>query len=395
MAQDLEAGLDARLDDVLEEHHPQQLLVGADQQRGAALASYAVHRLENGLGHRLAIEGEVAQHGIHRPLAILMTVAIQPAQPGLGAEGDDDVALQLARSGVALASQGQDGFALRRVVTQRGQHGGLGQQGRIDTGGRDQFIRHPVAEGDGAGLVQQQGAHVAGGLHRPARLGDHVELHQPVHAGDADGGEQTADGGRDQGDEQRQQVEPGHLGAVVVEEPGQGGHHQQEDQGQSHQQGVQRHLVGGLLALGPFHQRNHPIQGAFARIVADAHPDLVGDDGGVAGHAAAIGARLADDGGGLPRDGGLVDRGDAGDHFAVGGDHLAAAHQHQIALAQVGGWHPLPLVILRMGDPARPELAHARLQAVGPRLAAPLGQGLGEVGKPEGEPEPGGQLPGQ
>ena len=179
-----------------------------------------------------------------------MAVAIQPAQPGLGAEGDEDVALQLARSGVALARQGQDGFALRRVVTERGQHGGLGQQGG-STPGPDQLVRHPVAEGDGAGLVQQQGAHVAGGLHRPARLGDHVELHQPVHAGDADGGEQTADGGRDQGDEQRQQIESGHLGAVVVEEPGQGGHHQQEDQGQPHQQGIQRHLVGVFCRLAP------------------------------------------------------------------------------------------------------------------------------------------------
>lgn len=214
-------------------------------------------------------------------------------------------------------------------------------------------------------------------------------------AGDADGGEQAADGGRDQGDEQRQQIEPGHLGAVVVEEPGQGGHHQQEDQGQPYQQGVQRHLVGGLLPLGPFHQGNHAIQRAFARVVADVHPDLVGNDGGVAGHAAAVGARLADDGGGFAGDGRLVDRGDAGDHFAVGRDHLAAAHQHQIAFEQAGGRYPLALVILRAGDPTSLELAHAGLQTVGPRLAAPLGQGLGEVGKPEGEPEPGGQLPGQ
>ena len=40
----------------------------------------------------------------------------------------------------------------------------------------------PVAEGDGAGLVQQQRVDVAGRLDRPAGHGQHVVLHQPVHA---------------------------------------------------------------------------------------------------------------------------------------------------------------------------------------------------------------------
>ncbi|MNQ95039.1 hypothetical protein D3C85_1105800 [compost metagenome] len=165
VTQDLEAGLDAWLDDVLEVHHPQQLLVGADQQRGTALTGDVVDRLQDKLGHSLAIEGEVVEHRIHGPLAILMTVAIQTAQPGLGAEGDHLVALELARLGHALAGQGQDGLALGGVVAEGGQHGGLGQQGGIDPGGRDQLVGHAVAEGDGACLVQQQGAHVTGGLH--------------------------------------------------------------------------------------------------------------------------------------------------------------------------------------------------------------------------------------
>src|SRR3546814_8608075 len=44
---------------------------------------------------------------------------------------------------------------------------------------------------------------VAGGLDGAARLGDHVVADQAVHAGDADGGQKPADGGGNQGDQQR------------------------------------------------------------------------------------------------------------------------------------------------------------------------------------------------
>jgi hypothetical protein len=45
--------------------------------------------------------------------------------------------------------------------------------------------------------------HVAGRLHGTAAHRQHVALHQPVHAGDADRRQQPADGGGDQADEQR------------------------------------------------------------------------------------------------------------------------------------------------------------------------------------------------
>ena len=63
----------------------------------------------------------------------------------------------------------------------------------------------PVAERDGAGLVEQQRVDVAGRLHGAAGHGEHVVPHQAVHAGDADGREQPADGGRDEADEQGDQ----------------------------------------------------------------------------------------------------------------------------------------------------------------------------------------------
>ncbi len=70
-------------------------------------------------------------------------------------------------------------------------------------GDREELGRHAVAERDGAGLVEQQHVDVAGRLDGAAAHREHVLAQQPVHAGDADGREQAADGGRDEADEQR------------------------------------------------------------------------------------------------------------------------------------------------------------------------------------------------
>ena len=72
-----------------------------------------------------------------------------------------------------------------------------------------------VAHGDGAGLVQQQRVHVAGHLDRLAALGDDVGPQRPVHAGDADGRQQGADGRRDQADQQGHQRR--HVGAQALD----------------------------------------------------------------------------------------------------------------------------------------------------------------------------------
>ena len=85
---------------------------------------------------------------------------------------------------------------------------------RVATDG-EEVRRHPVAQGDGARLVQQQRLHVAGRLHGPAAHGEHVALDQAVHAGDADGREQGADGGRDQADQQGDQDDHRDRGAGV------------------------------------------------------------------------------------------------------------------------------------------------------------------------------------
>ena len=62
--------------------------------------------------------------------------------------------------------------------------------------------RPAVAVRDRAGLVEQQRRDVARRLDRAARHREHVALHEPVHAGDADRREERADRRRDEADEQ-------------------------------------------------------------------------------------------------------------------------------------------------------------------------------------------------
>jgi hypothetical protein len=124
---------------------------------------------------------------------------------GEGHEGRVQLIHVAAADAVLLLGEHDDGAALRRFVGQRGELRRIGEILLVDAADRPERSRLAVAEGDGAGLVEQQRVDVAGGLHGAAGQGQHVEAHQAVHAGDADGRQQRADGGRDQRHEQRHQ----------------------------------------------------------------------------------------------------------------------------------------------------------------------------------------------
>ena len=136
-----------------------------------------------------------------------------PGHPCRGGEFDPVRVGELTgRAGpqaVLLLGEHDDRAALRRFVGEAGQLRGIGQRIGGDARQRDEVGGLPVAQRDGAGLVEQQRVHVAGGLHRTARHGQHVALHQPVHAGDADGRQQRADRRRDQADQQRDHHDAG------------------------------------------------------------------------------------------------------------------------------------------------------------------------------------------
>ncbi len=247
---------------------------------------------------------------------------------------------------VLLLGEHDDRAAFGRFVGEAGQLCGVGQRFGCDAGQRHEGRGLPVAQRDGAGLVEQQGVDVAGGLHRAARHGEHVALHQAVHAGDADGRQQRADRGRDEADQQRDHHDAGdtvaverqgvrdtgvvHLGVDRQRLQGRDGEH--EDDRQRRQQDVQRDLVGRLLPVGALDEGDHPVDEALARLLGDLDDDAVGQHGGAAGDRGAVAAGLADDGCGLAGDRRLIHRRNAFHDIAVTGDGLAGLDHDDVAL---------------------------------------------------------------
>ena len=197
--------------------------------------------------------------------------------------------------------------------------------------------RLPVAEGDRAGLVEQQRVDVAGRFDRAPGHRQHVVLDQAVHAGDADRRQQAADGRRDQADEQRHEDEH-RLRRVRV-----------DANGCSVTTAIRKTIVKpasrmlSAISFGVF-CRSAPSTSAIIRsrnvwpgIGRDPDLDPVREHARATGHRRAIAAGFANDGCGLARDRRLVHRGDALDDLAVGRDELAGAHDDDVVLAQRRG----------------------------------------------------------
>ena len=337
-----------------------------------------------------------------------MAVDIHAAHPRLRGEGHEDGVRHLvdfpAADAVPLLGQDHDAAPFRRFVRQAGKLRGLGQFLGIDAGGRDEFRRLAVAHRDRAGLVQQQHVDVAGGLHRAAAHGQHVLLHHAVDAGDADGREQSADRGRNQADQQRNQDRDregqadlldsaGTVGEIGVREKSERQHRdddRQEDDRQRREQDRERDFVGRPLAFGPFDQFDHAVHERLAGVGGHADRDLVGEHLGAAGDGRAVAAGLADHGGRFAGDGRFVDRGGAFDDLAVGGNHLADRHDEHVAFPQRFRFPPDERAV-RIA-PLGTGLGAAPAERFGLGLAAAFGHGLGKVREDHREPQPDGDL---
>ena len=176
---------------------------------------------------------------------------------------------------VLFLGEHDDRTALGGFVGKRRELRGIRQALGADIGGGNELRCLAIAEGDGAGLVEQQRVDVARSFNGAAAHGEHVVLHQAIHAGDADGRKQSADRRRDEADQQRYQDEHGLRRLGVNGERLQRDHGQQEDDGQSRKQDRQRNLVGSLLARCAFDQRDHAVKKRFAGIGRDADLDPV------------------------------------------------------------------------------------------------------------------------
>jgi signal transduction histidine kinase len=90
-----------------------------------------------------------------------------------------------------------------------------------------------VAEGDRAGLVEQQSVNVTRNLDGATRFGNHVGAKRTIHARNADGWQQSTNGGWNQTNQQRDQRGDLELGADECRQGQQCNDHQHENQGET------------------------------------------------------------------------------------------------------------------------------------------------------------------
>ncbi len=150
-----------------------------------------------------------------------------------------------------------------------------------DTIDGEEFDSLPVTQCDGACLVQQQRIYVACSFYRLSAHRQHVVLHDTVHAGYADGGQQAADGCRYQANEQGNQnryarnCSRTRLRNTECGERLQRDHRQHEDHRQSGNQDVERDLIRSLLTFCALDQSNHAIEKSLAGVGRNPNLDLV------------------------------------------------------------------------------------------------------------------------
>ena len=293
----------------------------------------------------------------------------------------------------ALLCQDHDRAALRRLVGERCELSGLCEVELVDAAHRQELRRLAVAEGDGSRLVEEEHVDVARGLDRAAGHGEHVALHEAVHARDADGREQGADRGRDEGDEEGDENGLRQVGAGVERVRPQRHDGRQEGDREACEEDVERDLVRGLAALGALDEGDHAVEERLPGLLGDLDHEPVGEQARAARDRRAVAARLADDRRGLARDRRLVDRADALDDLAVRGDDLAGLDDDDVAAPELGCGDLLEAARVRAPEGSRGRARRAKCVRL--RLATALGDRLGEVPEQHREPEPEGDRAGE
>src|SRR5208282_4270198 len=287
---------------------------------------------------------------------------------------------------VLLFRQHNDRPAFGRLVGERSELSSIGHLSRGDARRRNKLRGLAVAERDRSRLIEEERVHVPSRFHGAPGHRQHVVLHHAVHAGNADRGQQTANGGRSQTNQQGDEYKYRLRRSRVNRERLQRNHSQQENNGQARQQNVERDLVRSLLPLGTLDQSDHSVEEGFSRIRSDANFDYVGQHARAASDRRPVSSGFADHGRGFPRNRRFVHRGNAFDDFAIARDEFARGHHHDIPRTKLRTRHrfyrPVRQQALSLGF--RPGFA----QRVRLRFAAPLGHGFREIRKQHREPKP-------
>ncbi len=253
-------------------------------------------------------------------------------------------------------------------------------------GGEDAVEGHP-AGGDGAGLVQDDGVHAAGGFQYLGALDQDAELRAPPgadHERGRGGQAQGARAGDDQDGHGGGEGGGGVVGDQQPGDPGAEGEHQDdgyEDPGDL--VGEALHL--GLAVLRVLHHLRHP-----GELGVGADPGGLDDQasGGVDGGSGDGVAHGHVDRDGLAGQHGGVHGGAALDDGAVGGDLLAGAHDEPVADRERA--HRDPDLLARAQDD---DVLGAQLQqGFEGRARLPLGAGLQVAAQEDEGDDPGRDL---
>ena len=296
-----EALPDPALHDILEVDRTQDpdvsvLPLGHDQ-RGAAGASDRFHHPSDLARHHPAALIHPARDCVRSPLPNLAAAEVHTAHPGRRGEGNEAHRRMSVPSrrplpqGEPLLGEHDDASALGSLVGERGELGAVGQL--LDSNSRQwhELDCLAIPEGDRSSLVEQQGVHVTGGLDGPPADRDHVLLGETIHARDADGGEEAADGRGNEADQQGDQDRRGYPGPTVGREGLEGRHREQEDDGEPGEQDGEGDFIGSSLAGGPFDQGDDPVDKGLAGVRGDANDHPVGQHPGTAGDGGAVACR--------------------------------------------------------------------------------------------------------
>ena len=306
-------------------------------------------------------------------------VAVKGTKTWIGAQ------LALADAELFLGED-DDGASLGCLVGQGRQLRHVGELLLAVTADREEVRGHAVAQRDRAGLVQQENLHVTSGFDRPSAHRQDVALHESVHAGDAYGGEQGADGRRDQTDEQRHQDDDRDRGAGEVAEGHQRDDDRDEDNGEDREEDRQCDLVRRLLPVGPFDEGDHPVDERLSSFRGDAHHDAVRQHLGATGDGGTVTTGFSNHRRRFTGDGRLVDRGDTFDDLAVGGDDVVGFTDDQVALLEQRGGDQLFGAVRT--QPSSLGLRAHPSQRVRLGLPATFRHRLGEVGEHDRQDEP-------
>ena len=385
----IEAFAHAAFDDVRKCDHTEDAAILRDEKRRATRAGDFLGYSLDFVRNDLAALVNVACNGLLCALANFAAVDIDTGHASLRREGMEYRVMSgkiTAAELVAFLGEDDDGAAFRGFVGERRKLCGVCEMRFINARRGEKVSRGAITQRDGASFVEEKNVDVACGFDGPAGHGENVAAEQAVHAGDADGGQQTTDGGGNQTNKERREHEnilwSGRIdGERLKRDDG-----EKEKNGETREKNVEGNFVGSFLTLCAFDETDHTVEEGLARICRDADFDFVGKNASAAGNGRAISAGFANNRSGFAGDGGFIDGSDAFDDFAVAGNHFAGGHQNEIACFQLRAGDFF--FTAGCGEAASESFGASLAERFRLRFAAAFGHGFGEIGEKNGKPEP-------